>query len=160
MDTKFDCITFPGGPPPPPGPPPRKPLRGYAVDSAVRLYVLGRKNRRADLACEKLAAPTSRAKKSARRLPYAKKKSHVFLIFYWKTVLCVFRPFFEELGLFGRHWQILHEISLRAISFSSKSELSSGISGCVKVYYVHSVRSRIREASSWGGSGRGESPPR
>ena len=45
----------------------------------------------------------------------------------------MFYPVFEELGFFGRHWQILHEISLRAIQFSSKSELSLGMLGHVKV---------------------------
>ena len=51
----------------------------------------------------------------------------------------MFYPVFEELGFFG-HWQILHEISLRAIYFSSKLELSSGILGRVKVYYAQLVR--------------------
>ena len=121
-----------GGLPPPPG-------SRFADTASTRRYAVRaqtartkksprrpptRKSRRADFLREKIGVPTSRAKK----------KIAFLTIFYGETVFCVFCLVFEELGFLGRHWQILHEISLRAIQFSSKSELSSGVFGHVKVY--------------------------
>ena len=64
-----------------------------------------RKTRRADFPREKIGVPT----------PLREKKSRFCLMFRRKTVFCDFCPVFEELGFFGRYWQIVHEISLRAI---------------------------------------------
>ena len=99
--------TYPGGGAPvPPGPPYPATSRTWRRLSGMHVDSASRKTRRAD----------PHAKKSPHRLPARKKKKNPsFPICAFKLVFCMFYPVFEELGFFGRHGQIVHEISLRAI---------------------------------------------